>query len=158
VRVIDGVNLYTVLDAGKAVRRKQATINKWYKYSQMVRGEQISKAYIGQPLMPICIRINGIKYWDKEGLNKIIEFSKKIKRGSMAHFNISFWEKETAKDILLKKEIKREKEREEIRLFRGLPLCKQDEVRILERLKYLKKEARKRSKKTISYTLKTAPK
>lgn len=146
MRIINGGEFYTVLDAGKAVKRKQATINRWYKFSEMVRGGQISKGYIGQPLMPICIRIKGIKYWDKEGLNKIIEFSKKIKRGSMAHFNISFWEKETAIRITERKVAEKQKNNEDIKRFRELPIHQKEQVRREERFKYLKKEARKRSK------------
>lgn len=146
VRIINGEELYTVLDAGKAVKRKQATINRWYKFSEMVRGGQITKGYIGQPLMPICIRVNGIKYWDKEGLNKIIEFAKTIKRGTMAHFNIKYWEKHTANRITEKKEAKRQESNEVIKKFMELPLHQREEVRRLERFKYMKKEARKRSK------------
>lgn len=142
MRIINGKQLYTVGDAALLTMRQKSTINRWFKYSEMVREGQISKSYPGQTLIPPCIRINGIKYWDKKGLDKIIQFAKSIKRGSMADFNAKYWG-ERGQVIKEKKEAKKQREYDEIKRFRELPRHQQEEVRRYERIKMLKKKARK---------------
>lgn len=133
----------TVTDIAKKMQRSNVCINRWVKYCDMIRNGSISKAYIGQPLMPRYIRINGIKYWGEEDLEDIVKFAKAVKRGSMAHFNIRYWKEETANRIEQKKESQRQKEYEEIKRFRELPKYQQEEIRRNERIKVLKKKARK---------------
>ncbi len=147
MKEVDGKVLYSVSDIGKLLNKSNQTINKYYKFSEMTRKNEISKRRPGQVILPQCIRINNIKYWYKEDIDKIIEFSKNIKRGDMAEFNRRFsWGKERGKEISERIELRKCKVEEEIRALRELSLAERMNVEQKQRFKYLKREANRKLK------------
>lgn len=147
MREIDGKILYTVGDLAKILRKTPQTINKWYKFSEMIRKDEISRRRPGQVILPKCIRINNIKYWHKEDIDRIMKFSQNIKRGDIAEFNRSFsWGRAKGEEISKKINIKKEKMKEEIMKFRELSLAEQAEIRQKQRFAYLKREAKRKAK------------
>jgi hypothetical protein len=147
MREIDGKILYTVGNLAKILRKTSQTINKWYKFSEMIRKNEISRTRPGQVILPKCIRINKIKYWKEEDIDKIIKFSENIKRGDMSEFNRNFsWGKERGEEISKRIRIKKEKMKEEIIKFRDLSLSEQAEIRQKQRLSHLKREAKRKAK------------
>ena len=147
MREIDGKVLLTVTDVAKLLNRTPQTVNKWNKFSEMIRNNKISRVRPGQIILPQCIRINKIKYWKEADIDKIIKFSKNIKRGDMAEFNRRFsWGKARGEEISKRVSIKKEKIKEEIIKFRELSLVEKAEIRQKQRLAHLKKETKRKSK------------
>lgn len=136
LRIVDGKELYTTGDIAKLVNRSTQTINIWYKYSDSIREYKMKY----DPVIPKCIRINGIKYWTKDQLSEINNFANSMKRGSISKYTrLKCWGRR-GKDIQKRYEEKKEKEYEAIRKFRELPLCEQTRIRQIERFKKWKKE------------------
>lgn len=142
MRIINGIELYTVGDIAKLVGRSNQTINIWYKYSDSIREYKMKYDLV----MPKCIRINGIKYWTKDQLSDINNFANSMKRGSISQYTrLNCWGKR-GKEIQKRYIEKKEKEYEAIRKFRELPIHEQKRIRQIERFKKLKKELKSKKK------------
>lgn len=136
MRIVDGKELYTTGDIAKLVDRSAQTINIWYKYSESIWDYKRK----GEPVMPRCTRVNGIKYWTKDQLIQIESFASSIRRGSISQYTRTKCWGKRGKEIQKRFIEKKEKEYEAIRKFRELPLHEQNRIRQNERFKKWKKE------------------
>jgi hypothetical protein len=98
MRLIDGVVYYSSGDLASIVNRTILTVNNWDKYSDILeqRGEE--------RLIPKPLRINNRRLYTREQVDKIIIFSRTIKRGQLSEFNRFKWgEKGKLIDVKMKK-------------------------------------------------------
>lgn len=142
MKIINGEELYTTGSISRIIGKSTQTINLWYKYSKILEKEHKKR------LIPPCIRINNIKYWDSEGVEKIIEFSNSIKRGDLAFLNRAnnTWGKRS-EEIQKRIDLKKQRKTEELKRFQELSIKEQEEMLWKKKFKYLKKKAKKDSTK-----------
>lgn len=142
MKIISGEELYTTGDISQIIGKSTQTINLWYKYSKILEKQHKKR------LIPSCIRINNIKYWDSKGVEKIIEFSNSIQRGDLALLNRAnnTWGKRSV-EIQKRIDLKKQRKAEELKKFKELSIREQEKILWEKKFKYLKKKAKKDSNK-----------
>lgn len=88
MKKIDNIMYYTTGDISQEIKQSQQTIWLWDKYSKEL--EAVNKPR----LIPAPALMSGrIRYYTKEQVDEIIEFSKNIKRGDLVEFSWKQWGK-----------------------------------------------------------------
>jgi len=132
MRIINGVEHFTTGDVSALVGKSRLTITNWDKYSDMLEKGQ------GDRLIPKPLKVNGIRYWTEEQVERIKEFSETMERGTMSYFNREKMWGQRGKKIQDRLKVKREEQRKSLLKMKELSLAEQEKRRWESRLKALK--------------------
>lgn len=132
MRVINGVEHFTTGDVSTLVGKSRLTITNWDKYSDMLEKGQ------GDRLIPRPLKVNGIRYWTGEQVERIKKFSETMERGTMSYFNREKMWGQRGEEIRDRLKVKREEQRESLVKTNELSLAEQEKRRWEARFKALK--------------------
>ena len=96
-------------DVSKKVGRGYRTIIIWYEAKQYAEENNIDFPE-GLPEVYRDFDARGTRYWDKQGIEQLIKFKKKLKLGDLSFYNRKIWGKrgvkiqENADNAKIKKE------------------------------------------------------